>query len=147
MKKTIIEYNINNKTVLIRCDLNVPIKNGVITDDSRIKASLKTINYCLDNNAKVIILSHLGKVKTVEDKEKLSLYPVSIRLQELLNREVLFSKDTRSNNLTSLAKNLKEGQILSTIITLGYDANPIETVKQRKDFDKVVSLESLGNRF
>ena len=63
MKKSIEDFNLKNKKVLLRCDLNVPIKNGIIIDDTRIKASLKTINYILDNGGSCIILSHLGKVK------------------------------------------------------------------------------------
>ena len=77
MKKTIEDFNLENKKVIIRCDLNVPIKDGVILDDNRIKMSLKTIKYAIDNNAKVILLSHLGRIKTLSDKEKNSLYPQS----------------------------------------------------------------------
>ena len=91
MKKTLLDYEYNNKTVLLRCDFNVPIDNGVITDDKRIVASLKTINYLINNNAKVIIFSHLGKVKTEEDKLKNSLYPVYNRLKELVDTNVYFS--------------------------------------------------------
>ena len=67
MKKTIKEYEYSGKKVILRCDLNVPIVNGKITDDTRIKESLTSINYLIEHNAKVIILSHLGKVKTEED--------------------------------------------------------------------------------
>ena len=80
--KTIRDYELNGKRVLVRCDLNVPMKDNEITDDTRILASLKTINYLIDNNAKVIILSHLGKIKTEEDKEKNSLYKVYLKLKE-----------------------------------------------------------------
>ena len=75
MKKTIKDYDLSSKKVIIRCDLNVPMQDGKITDETRIKASLKTINYALDHKAKVIILSHLGKIKTEEDKENNSLNP------------------------------------------------------------------------
>ena len=68
MKKTIRDYDLNDKKVIIRCDLNVPIKNGIILDDNRIIESLETIKYALENNAKVIILSHLGRIKYEEDK-------------------------------------------------------------------------------
>ena len=112
MKKKITDYDIKNKKVIIRCDLNVPIKDGIIQDDTRIRASLETINYCLDNGASVIILSHLGKVKSLDDKDKNSLYPISVRLSELLGREVLFSHDTRSDNLTRMCNNLKIGEVL-----------------------------------
>ena len=73
MKKTIKDFSLDFKTVILRCDLNVTIKDNKIVDDTRIKESLETIKYILDNNAKVVILSHLGKVKTLEDKEKNNL--------------------------------------------------------------------------
>ena len=99
MKKTIEDYDLNNKKVIIRCDLNVPIKDGFILDDSKIKASLETINYLIENDCKIIILSHLGKVKTKADKAKNSLEPVYNRLRELLKREIYFSRETRAVNL------------------------------------------------
>ena len=68
MKKTIKDYELNGKKVLIRCDFNVPIENGIIKDETRIKASLKTIRYARKMNAKVILLSHLGRIK--KEKEK-----------------------------------------------------------------------------
>ena len=111
-KKTIKDYDLKNKKVILRCDLNVPIKDGIITDDTRIKASLETINYIISNGGSVIILSHLGKVKTEEDKKENNLYPVSIRLSELLNKEVLFSNETRGTELENMASNLKPGDIL-----------------------------------
>ena len=90
MKKTIKDYNLEGKKVIIRVDFNVPIKDNKIMDDNRIVQSIKTIKYVLDKNAKsIILLSHLGKVKTEEDKKENNLYPVSIRLSELLNKEVL----------------------------------------------------------
>ena len=66
MKKTIRDFDLTNKTVIIRCDFNVPMKEGEITDDTRIKASLETIEYALDHQAKVVLMSHLGRVKTEE---------------------------------------------------------------------------------
>ena len=112
MKKIIKDYDLNNKKVIIRCDWNVPMKDNVITDDTRIKASIKTIKYALDNNASVIILSHLGKVKEESDKIKNNLYPVSIRLSELLNTKVIFQETTRSDELTNIASNLKPKEVL-----------------------------------
>ena len=82
MKKTIEDFNLENKKVIIRVDYNVPIKDGIIQDDTRITASLKTIKYAIDHNAKIILLSHLGKIKEEQDLEKNNLYPVSIRLGE-----------------------------------------------------------------
>ena len=106
MKKTIKDYNYNDKTVIIRCDLNVPIENGKITDDTRIKESLISINYLLEQNAKVIILSHLGKIKSEEDKIKNTLKPVYEKLKTFLNYPVYFSSETRGTELENKIKNL-----------------------------------------
>ena len=76
MFKTLRNTDVKNKRVVLRCDLNVPIKDGFILDDSKIKASLETINYLIENDCKIIILSHLGKVKTKADKAKNTLEPV-----------------------------------------------------------------------
>ena len=82
MKKTIKDFDLNGKKVIIRCDLNVPMKDNVITDDTRIKSSVRTIKYAINNGAKVILLSHLGKIKTEEDKINNSLYPVYLELKK-----------------------------------------------------------------
>lgn len=112
MKKTIKDFDLVGKKVIIRCDLNVPMTNNIIDDDTRIKASLRTIKYAIKNNAKVILLSHLGKIKKEEDKKSNSLYPVAVRLSEYLNKNIIFSFDTRSDKLTEMVSNLKEGDIL-----------------------------------
>lgn len=97
--KFIEDLHLKNKTVLLRCDYNVPINNGIITDDSKIVKSLKTINYLLEKNCKIIILSHLGRVKNEEDKLKNTLKPVAARLEELLNKEVTFVSDAIENGV------------------------------------------------
>lgn len=112
MKKTIKDFDINGKKVIIRCDLNVPIKDGVILDDNRIKESVKTIRYALDNNAKVIILSHLGRVKSEEDKRLNDLYPVCLRLSEVLGKKVEFIKETRGSVVQEKINNLLPGEIV-----------------------------------
>lgn len=112
MKKTIKDYNYKGKRVIVRCDFNVPMKDGKITDDTRIKESLQTINYLIDNDAKIIVLSHLGKIKTEEDKKDNSLYPVYLKLKEYLNTNVIFSKETRGKNLEEMVNNLKEKEVL-----------------------------------
>ena len=112
MKKTIRDFNLENKKVLIRVDFNVPIKDGIITDDNRIRMSLKTINYAIENNAKVILLSHLGRVKEESDKEKNSLLVVSKRLSELLNKEVIFVNETRGEILEEKINSLNNGEVL-----------------------------------
>ncbi len=90
--KRLEDISIDNKRVIIRCDLNVPIENGIIKDDTRIEKALKTIKYCLEKASKVIVLSHLGRIKTPEDMANNSLKIVCNRLSELLNIDVAFCK-------------------------------------------------------
>ena len=110
--KSIKEMNIENKKVILRCDLNVTIKDGEIVDDTKIIKSLDTINYLLKNNNSIIILSHLGKIKSEEDKTKNTLYPVYLKLKELLNNNIYFSKETRGKELENMSNNLKAKEIL-----------------------------------
>ena len=112
MKKTIRDYDLEGKKVIIRVDFNVPIKDGEIKDDNRIKQSLETINYCLEHNAKIILLSHLGRVKTEEDKESNTLEPVALRLSELLDREIIFVTETRGDILETEINNMNNGDII-----------------------------------
>ncbi|MCQ2976548.1 MAG: phosphoglycerate kinase [archaeon] len=97
--KKIYDYDLGGKKVIIRVDFNVPIKDGVITDDNRIKKSLKTINYALEKGAKVLLLSHLGRVKEESDLAKNDLSPVAKRLEELLGRKVTFINATRGEEV------------------------------------------------
>ncbi|MBQ6538824.1 MAG: phosphoglycerate kinase [Bacilli bacterium] len=108
--KTLKDLNIENKKVLLRCDFNVPLKDGEITDDTRIVSSLKTIKYIMDKNAKLIIFSHLGRVKEEADLEANNLLPVAKRLEELLGKEVIFSETTRG--LEEKIDNMNYGDIL-----------------------------------
>lgn len=110
--KTIKDINIEGKKVIIRCDFNVPIKDGKIIDDTRIKASLKTINYCLEHNAKVILLSHLGRVKEEADLKKNDLAPVATRLSELLDKKVTFVPATTGQAVEDAISNMKEKDIV-----------------------------------
>ena len=110
--KTIKDINIEGKKVIIRCDFNVPIKDGKIIDDTRIKASLKTINYCLEHNAKVILLSHLGRVKEEADLKKNDLAPVANRLSELLDKKVTFVNSTRGQKVEDAISNMKEKDVV-----------------------------------
>ena len=113
MKKTIKDYTYRDKKVLVRCDLNVPMDdNSNVTDDTRILESLQTINYLIDNQAKIIILSHLGKIKTEEDKKHNTLYPVYLKLKELLDTNVYFSKETRGEELEDKVSKLQNGEVL-----------------------------------
>ena len=110
--KTIKDMNLENKKVLIRCDFNVPMKEGKIVDDTRITAALPTIKYCLDHNAKVILFSHLGRVKEADDLEKNNLEPVAKRLEKLLKKKVTFISKTRGEELENAINNMKDKDIL-----------------------------------
>ena len=110
--KTIRNFNLNGKRVLIRVDFNVPIKDGVITDDNRIKESLETIQYAIDNHAKVILLSHLGRIKEESDLAKNNLFPVGKRLSELLKKDVTFVNKTRGTELEKAINRMNDGDVL-----------------------------------
>lgn len=112
MKKTIEDFNLYGKKVIIRCDLNVPVKDGKILDDNRIIESLKTIKYAVANNAKVIILSHLGRIKEKKDMAKNDLFPVSVRLSEILEQEVKFVPETRGSVVKDAIDNMKNGDVI-----------------------------------
>ena len=112
MKKRIQDIDVKNKRVLLRCDFNVPVENGRILDDSKIIASLNTIEYLVKQGAKIIILSHFGKVKSEEDKAKNSLAPIAEHLQKLVQTKVIFSKQPRSLYLEAKIENMNPGDIL-----------------------------------
>lgn len=112
MKQLLRNMYIDNKRVLLRCDFNVPMAGGNITDETKITKSLETINYLLSKNCKIIILSHLGRVKTEEDKIANSLLPVKNSLERLLNKPVKFASDILSVETKNTALNLQNGEIL-----------------------------------
>lgn len=111
-KKTVKDLDVKGKKVLVRVDFNVPIKNGVITDDNRITAALPTLNHILENGGKVIAFSHLGKVKEEADKASKTLAPVAKRLEEVLGKPVKFVSETRGAALEGAISELKDGEIL-----------------------------------
>jgi len=111
-KKIVTDLNVEGKTVLVRVDFNVPMKDSVITDDNRIVQALPTINYLLDNKAKVVLFSHLGRVKTEEDKAGKSLQPVALKLEEFLGKKVTFVPFTRGTELEESIKSLSNGEVL-----------------------------------
>ena len=110
-KKSIEDIDVSGKTVLARCDFNVPLKDGVITNDKRIVAALPTIKYLIDHNAKVILCSHLGRPKG-EFKPEFSLAPVAKRLSELLGKEVVMAKDVIGEDAKAKANALKDGDVM-----------------------------------
>ena len=112
-KRTVKDLDVAGKKVIVRCDFNVPRKDGVITDDNRIVMALPTIKYLVENKAKVILMSHLGKVKTEEDKAKNNLECVAVRLQELLpDVKVSFCPVTRGEELENAVNALADGEIV-----------------------------------
>ena len=112
-KKTIEDIDVSGKRVLVRCDFNVPLKDGVITNDKRIVAALPTIQYLIDHQAKVILCSHLGRPKG-EYKEEFSLAPVAARLSELLHKEVKLAADKEvvGENAKAMAAAMQPGDVI-----------------------------------
>ena len=116
--KTVKDLEVKGKRVLVRCDFNVPLKDGKIRDDNRIVQALPTIKELIAKGAKVILMSHLGKidhkdpVKLAEGLKKNTLEPVAVRLGELLGQKVIFSPETRGDNLVALVNTMKDGDVL-----------------------------------
>lgn len=134
-KKSLADLDLANKRVVVRFDFNVPIKDGKITDDKRITAALKTIKYLLDQNCSIVALSHLSRIKSIEDikSNKKTLAPVAKRLGELLpGIEVKFEPSTDFNKITSSVNNLKPKQILLLENTRYYDVNENNEVIKRE---------------
>ena len=111
-KKSVKDLDLKGKKVLVRADFNVPMKDGEITNDNRIQAALPTLEYIINEGGKVIVFSHLGRIKTEEDKAKNSLRPVSKRLSELLGKDVTFIPETRGEALEKAVEELKDGEVL-----------------------------------
>jgi phosphoglycerate kinase len=110
--KSIDQVDLKGKRVLIRVDFNVPVDdNGVITDDTRIKAHIRTISYCLDNNAKVILMSHMGRPKG-QRVDKLSLKPIAAVLSKLLQKEVHFVDDCIGDVAEKAVAAIKEKDVI-----------------------------------
>ncbi len=110
-KKSLEDVSVQGKRVLVRCDFNVPLKDGVITNDKRIVSSLPTIQYLVDHGARVILCSHLGRPKG-EVKAEYSLAPVAERLSQLLGQEVKMAKDVVGPNAKAMAQALQDGQVM-----------------------------------
>ncbi|GEN51186.1 phosphoglycerate kinase [Alkalibacterium pelagium] len=111
-KKTVKDLELSGKKVLVRADFNVPMKDGKISNDNRIQAALPTLEYILEQGGKVIVFSHLGRVKTEEDKAGLSMKPVAERLGELLGKDVKFVAQTRGEELENAVAELTDGDVL-----------------------------------
>ncbi|MGD3154152.1 phosphoglycerate kinase [Staphylococcus warneri] len=111
-KKIVSDLELKDKTVLVRADFNVPLKDGEITNDNRIVQALPTIKYIIEQGGKVVLFSHLGKVKEESDKESLTLKPVADDLSKKLDKDVVFVPETRGEKLESAIKDLKAGDVL-----------------------------------
>lgn len=110
-KKSVEDIDVSGKKVLVRCDFNVPLKDGAITSDKRIVAALPTIKYLLEHGAAVILCSHLGRPKG-EFKPEFSLAPVAVRLGELLGKSVIMAKDVVGEDAKAKAAALNPGELL-----------------------------------
>lgn len=141
-KKTVDDINVSGKKVLVRCDFNVPLKNGVITDENRIVAALPTIKKLIADGGKVILCSHLGKPKG-EPKPEMSLAPVAARLSELLGKEVKFAADDNvvGENAKAAVNAMKDGDV----VLLENTRYRAEETKNGEEFSK--ELGSLADIF
>lgn len=141
-KKTIEDIKVQGKRVLVRCDFNVPLKDGVITDENRLNGALRTIKYLIENGAKVILCSHLGKPKG-EAKPELSLQPVAKRLSEMLGKEVVFACDDNvvGENAKEAVSKMENGDV----ILLQNTRYRKEETKNEESFSK--ELASLAEIF
>ena len=141
-KKTIEDINVAGKKVLVRCDFNVPLQDGKITDENRLNGALPTIKYLIENGAKVILCSHMGKPKG-EAKPELSLAPVAKRLSEMLDKEVVFAAD--NNVVGENAKLAVENMKNSDVVLLQNTRYRKEETKNEENFSK--ELASLADIF
>ena len=141
-KKTIEDVVVKGKKVLVRCDFNVPLKDGVITDENRLNGAMPTIKYLVDNGAKVILCSHMGKPKG-EAKPEFSLAPVAKRLSEMLGKEVVFAADATvvGENAKKAVAEMKDGDV----VLLENTRYRKEETKNGEEFSK--ELASLADMF
>ncbi len=141
-KKTIEDINVNGKKVLVRCDFNVPLQDGKITDENRLNGALPTIKYLIENGAKVILCSHMGKPKG-EPKPELSLAPVAARLSEMLGKEVVFAADDNvvGENARAAVEKMENGDV----VLLQNTRYRKEETKNEENFSK--ELASLAEIF
>ena len=153
--KNVRDLQVNGKVVLVRCDFNVPLKDGVIRDDNRIVQALPTIKELLAKGAKVVLMSHLGKIKHKEapevveqQKAKNNLAPVAVRLGELLNQEVKFSPATRGEELKAAVESLKDGEVLlvqNTRYEKGESKNDPELAKEWASLCDAFVMDAFGS--
>ena len=134
-KLIVSDLDVKDKKVLIRVDFNVPIKDGKIGDDNRIVAALPTIKYVIEHDGKAILFSHLGRIKSEDDKKGLSLRPVAERLSNLLNKPVTFVPVTEGEQLETAINNMNDGDVLVVENTRFEDVVNGEQVKRESGSD------------
>jgi phosphoglycerate kinase len=139
-KKTVRDVDLKGKRVLMRADFNVPLEDGEITDDNRIRAALPTIEYILDEGAALVLMSHLGRPKG-EVKPELSLKPVAARLGELLDQEVQMAPDCVGDEVKAMADSLKPGEVLLLENTRFHPG------EKQNDSDYAAQLAKMGDLF
>ncbi len=140
-KKVVTDLNVEGKKVLVRVDFNVPMKDGAITNDNRIVAALPTVKHIVENGGKAILFSHLGKVKTEEDKLTKSLAPVAARLGELLGKDVTFVPHTRGAELETAIAEMNAGDVLV------FENTRFEAGETKNDAELGAYWASLGDVF
>lgn len=152
--KIVNELNVQNKVVFVRCDFNVPLKDGVIRDDNRIVAALPTIKELISKGAKVVLMSHLGKVdhkdpeKCKADKAKNNMAPIAVRLEELLGQKVVFCPERRGENLKAAVLSLKSGEVLlmqNTRYEKGESKNDSELSKEWASLADAFVMDAFGS--
>ena len=154
MKKTIRDINFKGKGVLVRVDFNVPLKEGKVKDDNRIKEALPTINYLLENGAKVCLCSHLGKIdfkdpnKTPLDMAKNDMKFVAPKVEELLGRKVIYVDEVYGSKVDEAWANLKEGEVMliqNTRYIKGETKNDVELAKELAKNKDVFVMDAFGS--
>lgn len=146
-KKTVKDVDLKDKRVLMRVDFNVPMKDGEVTDDKRIRASLPTIKYILDQGASLILMSHLGRPKSASDSE-FSLRPAAEVLSALLERPVKMAPDTVGSEVETMVKELSPGDVLmleNTRFQAGEEKNDLELAKQLSVLGEVYVNDAFGS--
>lgn len=154
MKRTVKDLKVAGKVVFVRVDFNVPLDNGEIRDDNRIVEALPTIKYLVEAKAKVVLLSHMGKVdhkkpeKVAKQMAESNLAPVALRLGELLKEKVFFSPSTSGDNLAAAVKGLRDGQVLlvqNTRYEKGETDNDTALAQQWADLADAFVMDAFGS--
>ena len=150
-KKVVTDLDVRGKKVLIRVDFNVPMKDGKITDNTRVVAAIPTIKYVIENGGKAIVFSHLGRVKTLEDIKKNDIAPVAVELEKEIGKHVTFVNATRGEALESAINNMKDGEIVMFANTRNEDFDVESNTEVKKESKNNAELgaywASLGDLF